>query len=239
MQKDNGTSPIHHPYMRLPPEIWLQICRLVVKNEGPISVTPEPFECKSALALANTSRWMYTVIMPLFYSQNTFHVVDHSWDTKMFLDSIGMRNLNVITSLWLTKHASTKLPWDELSKMPAIKDISISYPELTAAAKRIQYPAYIRRRKSEPSRDYDRYINSLSRSVHEEGETWTRIIPRHQTKSLRGWASMEQYKQNLIEGKFCPGYQKKTRYSWGIVRAHLRDDLLIIVCLKRQGRTGK
>ena len=230
------------PYMGLSAEIWLQICRLVVEKELPIAVRfkhvnppPRKFskptiaprlpDCRTALALASTSRWMYKTVVPIYYGKNTFRLPTRHVDMDKFFASIGPRSLDLITSLELAtcnyiRGLPTKLPLQKISTMAAITHISISYTEgvmnylcLGSGPNRVIFHAVTH---------YNQFIELLSEFSNEKGEPGKRIDGTDINSRMFSWLTpVDQENWTSFEKIYCKRILTSTTYSWGVVEGNV------------------
>ena len=200
-------------YTKLPAEIWLQICGLVVtKNQDSIIICkderPSPHvQERTRLALASTCRWMYELATSVYYGKNRFsisHVPDFpSTHLPRFFACIGSRNVNLITSLVLECRISIwdKIPLQQISAMTEIRDIEVRYEGyrdykgyILGTSRPVYSPGRLQPANYAIVYDYGKFIESLSYLSNESGEnvkrfTWTLrhdllILPKF---GGRGW----------------------------------------------------
>ena len=145
----SNDSSVSLSYVGLPPEIWYQICQLILEMEHPILVdfrrrinrpvytskrltkAPRLPDCRISSALASTSRWMYNVATQIYYTKNTFRLAGCE-TMRRFFASIGTRNVDLITSITLSygwRGKDEEPPWRAISKMASIKNIVVLYPK--------------------------------------------------------------------------------------------------------------
>ena len=203
-------------YTKLPAEIWLQICGLVViQNPNSITVCTKPrkewhpahMPERTRLALASTCRWMYELATPIYYSKNEFSISYNrnfpSTYLQRFFACIGSRNVNLVTSLVLECTVSMRrvIPLRQISAMTAIRHIDVRCQkyrghkeDVLAPSRRVCIPRGLQSANYAVVSSYGDFIESLSDLSNESGEnvkrfTWTY---RHGLPTLplwdeRGW----------------------------------------------------
>ena len=231
--------------MGLSAEIWCQICLLVAKQENTVRVhfhrilrpsfrpsqTMRLPDSKTLLSLASTCRWMYKEATQIYYSKNVFRVFQSNMEN--FLDSVTARNFNLITSLEILNCGHIVTPWQTISTMTSIRNISVYYPD----AVWFDHFAKVPNQKHYPaSREFIKFIDCLSTFSHEKGEQLGGFIHTasgytHAVVPKKDWDLWEV----LYNNSATAGVSRKVTYSWGVVTGCI-DSWNMTINIERHGR---